>query len=317
MLSRWASKPMSCWCDVASAPLTIALPVYNGERFLGEAIESILSQDYTDFALHISDNASTDATEEIGRELAARDRRVTFERHPVNRGMLWNFNHCVRATESPLFKWAAHDDVLLPQWLGRCVEVLEERPEAVLAFTRRVKIDEAGTVVKQNKDRELRFTEPDSPPHVRFEDWLRLRRGCIEVFGVARRSVMLETRLLGQYQACDRVYLAEMALRGPFAEVPEVLFLHREHRGRSIRMARDEGQQLHVFGTSTRGAFAFPTWRLAFEYGRAVHRAPVPRDERWRSYAALNLWCRRRWRLLVDNVVDAVRAVVTGRTPRR
>ena len=95
-------------------PLAIGLPVYNGERFIAEAVDSILGQDYADFTLTISDNASTDKTEEICRELTARDSRVIYERHPTNRGAAWNFNQLVRSTESPFFKWAAHDDMLLP-----------------------------------------------------------------------------------------------------------------------------------------------------------------------------------------------------------
>ena len=296
------------------APLAIGLPVYNGERFIAEAVDSILAQEFADFTLTISDNASTDTTEEICRELAARDSRVIYVRHSTNRGAAWNFNHLVRSTESPFFKWAAHDDLLLPAALGRCMEALHERPDAVLSFTYRVKINEQGDVVKHNRNRPLRFTSADAPPHERFADWLRLQRGCIEVFGVTRRSVMLQTRLLGPYTASDRVYLAEMALRGPFVEVPEVLFLHREHWGRSIRSTRAEGGLLRWFDTTKTGPVSFPTWRLGYEYASAVHRAPLPREERWRSYRALARWTRRRWRMLGDNVFDAGRAVVLSRS---
>jgi glycosyltransferase involved in cell wall biosynthesis len=297
----------------AVPPLTIGLPVYNGERFLAEALESMLEQTFGDFALVISDNASTDGTEEIGRAFATRDSRITYVRQPHNRGAAWNFNNLVHTTEGPFFKWAAHDDILLPTALERCMDHLRERPEAVLSFTRRVKIDQNGDVVRQNRVRPLRFTAADAPPHERFADWLRLRRGCIEVFGVARRATMLETRLLGSYTASDRVYLAEMALRGPFAEVPEVLFLHREHRGRSVRDTRAEGKLLQWFDTTKTGPISFPTWRLGYEYARAVHRAPVPRADRWRAYGALTTWTRRRWKMLVDNVIDVGRAVVGRR----
>lgn len=292
-------------------PLTIGLPVYNGERFLAEAIESTLEQTFGDFALVISDNASTDGTEEIGREFARRDPRVTFVRHPRNRGAAWNFNTLVHTAESPFFKWAAHDDVLLPTALERCMDHLRERPEAVLSFTRRVKIDENGDVVSQPRVRLLRFTAPDAPPHERFADWLRLRRGCTELFGVARRATMLETRLIGPYAASDRVFLAEMVLRGPFTEVPEVLFLHREHEGRSIRVTRAQGELLQWFDTTKTSPVSFPTWRLGYEYALAVHRAPVHRDDRRRSYRAMSWWTRRRWQMLGDNVIDAGRAVVS------
>ncbi len=181
----------------------------------------------------------------------------------------------------------------------------------MLSFTRRVKIDENGDVVTRNRVRPLRFTDSDAPPNERFADWLRRQRGCSEVWGVARRATMIETRLLGAYTASDRVYLAEMALRGPFAEVPEVLFLHREHRGRSVRDTRADGRLLQWFDTTKTGAVSFPTWRLGYEYARAVHRAPVPREDRWRSYRALTRWTRRRWRMLGDNIVDVGRRLVS------
>ncbi|MGH8773904.1 MAG: glycosyltransferase family 2 protein [Jiangellaceae bacterium] len=299
----------------AVPPLTIGLPVYNGEHFLAEAVESILAQKYGDFAMVVSDNASTDGTEEIGRQFAALDPRVRYVRHDVNRGAAWNFNQLVHTTDGPFFKWAAHDDLLLPTWLGECMQALVDRPEAVLSFTRRCRIDEHGEVVRHNRARSLRFTSPDAPPSERFADWLRLRRGCIEVFGVTRRATMLQTGLLGSFTASDRVYLGEMLLRGPFAEVPEVLFLHREHDGRSVRRTRREGELLSWFDTAKSGKVSFPTWRLGYEYVRAVRRAPLPREERWRSYAALGRWTRRRWRMLGDNVVDAGRTVVRRALP--
>jgi glycosyltransferase involved in cell wall biosynthesis len=288
---------------VAPPPLTIGLPVYNGERFLADTIASVLAQDYTDFALYISDNASTDATEEICRDAAADDARVTFVRHPRNRGAIWNFNHCFHATGGELFKWAAHDDVLLPEWVGRCVEVLSERPDAVLAFTERVKIDGQGEVVKQNRRRPVRYIDAGAAPGERFADVLRRRRGVIEVFGLARRSVMGQTSLLGDYPGSDRVFLAEMALRGPFAEVPEVLFHHREHDGRSIRVPLDAEHQEALLGTLPAHPARLRTLRTGVEFGRAVRRAPIGGRDRWQSYAAIPSWALHRWRLIARKVL--------------
>ncbi len=129
---------------------------------------------------------------------------------------------------------------------------------------------------------------------------------------MTRRPIMLETRLIGSYTGSDYVYLAELLLRGSFAEVPEVLFLHREHRGRSIRTTRAEGDLLRWFDTAKPGRVSFPTWRLGYEYARAVHGAPLPRDERRRAYGALTTWAGHHWRLLGDNLVDAGRSAVRG-----
>jgi glycosyltransferase involved in cell wall biosynthesis len=102
--------------------LTVGLPVYNGERHLQDAIESILAQTFGDFRLVVADNASTDATGEIARSLAARDARVHYHRNESNIGLAANFNLVFRMSDSPYFRWATSDDVTLPDFLRRCVE---------------------------------------------------------------------------------------------------------------------------------------------------------------------------------------------------
>jgi glycosyltransferase involved in cell wall biosynthesis len=281
------------------------MPVYNGERFIAEAVTSILEQDFGDFALVISDNASSDGTEEICRGFVARDDRVTYVRQPTNRGAAWNFNRLVTITDGPFFKWAAHDDVLRPTALARCMQALTGRPEAVLSFTRRVKIDEYGEVVKTAGERSLAYTSPDARPHERLAGWLKLQRACIEVFGINRRAVLVQTRLHGSYLAADRVLLAELILRGPVAEVAEPLFLHREHAGRSVHQSLADGARARWFDPSRTAVVSFPTWRLGYEYARAIAGAPISPRERRRSYAVLGRWASRRWRRLADNVVDA------------
>jgi len=91
--------------------LCIGLPVYNGEEYLAQAVESVLGQTFDDFRLIISDNASTDGTEEICRSYAQRDSRVEYHRVGENRGAAWNFNRVVGLADSEYFQWATHDDV--------------------------------------------------------------------------------------------------------------------------------------------------------------------------------------------------------------
>ena len=94
--------------------VTIGIPVYNGEDFLEKAVDSLLSQTYEDFELIISDNASTDRTEEICRRYAAQDPRVKYVRNTENLGAAKNYNQLVDMAKGEYFKWAAHDDICLP-----------------------------------------------------------------------------------------------------------------------------------------------------------------------------------------------------------
>src|SRR3954470_9957348 len=84
---------------VAEPLITIGLPCYNSEKYLVQSIESLLSQTYGNFVLIISDNASTDRTEEICRRYAAADARVRYVRNPVNIGMSGNFNRVFALAE--------------------------------------------------------------------------------------------------------------------------------------------------------------------------------------------------------------------------
>src|SRR4051812_3389434 len=91
--------------------LSIGLPVYNGERYVAQAVESLLGQTYSDFELIVCDNASTDGTEAILRKLAGSDSRVRYHRNDVNIGATPNFNRAFALARSPYFKWSAHDDL--------------------------------------------------------------------------------------------------------------------------------------------------------------------------------------------------------------
>ena len=104
------------------------MPVYNGERYLAEAIASICGQSYRDFELVICDNASTDGTAEICRRYAAADARVRYYRNETNIGAHPNFNRSFALTRGKYFKWAPHDDVLDRDFLKECVAALEADP---------------------------------------------------------------------------------------------------------------------------------------------------------------------------------------------
>jgi hypothetical protein len=129
--------------------LSIGLFVYNGERFLEETLDSILSQTFTDFELIISDNASTDRTAEISQAYARADSRISYYRNEKNMGAGWNLRRVYELATGKYFKWAAADDLLEPEFLRRCVEALESDPGCVVAYARTKEIDANGTFIKQ------------------------------------------------------------------------------------------------------------------------------------------------------------------------
>src|SRR6056297_2974057 len=157
----------------------IGIPVYNGQNFLSDAIESVLAQTMTEFQLIISDNASTDSTPEIAADYARRDKRIRHVRHPKNLGAAANFNYVLEASSSPYFAWLAHDDILAPEYLRECVVHLERHPAAVLAFAETDFIDAEGKTIASH-----RYPLPASSNDMatRFLGMVKANHIVVEVF---------------------------------------------------------------------------------------------------------------------------------------
>lgn len=102
-----------------SPQVSIGMPVYNGEPFIREALDSLLAQTFTDFELIISDNGSTDATEAICKEYAAKDERIRYVRHRKNRGGSANFWFVLNEAVAKYFMWAAADDRWDHEWISK------------------------------------------------------------------------------------------------------------------------------------------------------------------------------------------------------
>jgi len=210
--------------------VSLGMPVYNGANFIAATLDSLLAQTCRDFELIISDNASTDDTEAIVRAYAARDARIRYHRNETNIGGSANYNLTFEMARGRYFKWAAHDDLCAPAFLKRCVEALERDPDVVLAYTQAQAIDSAGNVVKDYPGKR-HFN--DSQARVRFYEFVLDPHPVVAVFGVMRRSVLAQTRLIGKYTGSDRPLLSELSLLGKFYEVPEQLFFYRFHEAQS------------------------------------------------------------------------------------
>lgn len=130
----------------------IGMMVYNGEKFLPEAIESLLAQTYTDFKLFVSDDASTDKTAEICKHYATRDKRIEYYRHTKNIGMICNFNFVINKATSPYFMWAAQDDLWGNGFLTVCVKNLENNPKISIAASGVADIDSYGRTLRELSD---------------------------------------------------------------------------------------------------------------------------------------------------------------------
>ncbi len=286
---------------MSSPRVSIGLPVYNGENYLSLAIDSILSQTWQDLELVVSDNASTDRTAEICRDFAAGDARIRYVRNELNLGAAPNYNRTFDLARGEYFKWAAHDDVLAPRYLERCLAALEGEPDAVLCQSLIESIDENGDHLAIY-DSDLRGC--DAPrASTRFAAMVLRPHPCHEFFGLIRRSALLGSLLHGDYHGADRSFLAQMALRGRLLRVPEPLLRMREHESRYSRTRLRAGDRLAWHDARKRRGPHLPTWRTYAEYWKLVRSEPIATAERLRCFGHLVEWWPRNWnwvRMAVD-----------------
>lgn len=293
--------------------VSIGLPVFNGERYLDATIRSILDQSFQDLELIVCDNASTDATAEICRAHAARDARLAYHRQPRNLGAGPNYDDCFRRARGRYFKWAAHDDMLAPDYLARCVPALEAVPDAVLCTTGITEIGPEGEERRRYANHLPGIDAAD--PARRLGAVIHTRHQCEDFFGLFRRAALVGSGLHGTYSGSDRVLLAEMALRGPFVSVPEHVFLHREHPHRYTRALllkdrREAALWQDTTATVRRTSTQFH-WNVWRQYRRAVARNI--RDPALRRACEAELL---RWWFTDGHAADVVRDLTRAASPR-
>jgi glycosyltransferase involved in cell wall biosynthesis len=281
--------------------VSIGMPVYKGERYVAEAIDSVLRQTFTDFELIISDNCSTDGTAEICAAYAAKDSRVRYYRNTQNRGVAWNYNRVFELARGDYFKWAAHDDVLAPAYLERCVVALDALPSVVLCHTKTVMIDEHWNT-PFTYDPNLRVADPR--PSIRFLDLIQKPGYCSHIHGLMRARVLRQTSLIGSFPSSDLTLLAHLVLLGPFHDIAEGLFFNRRHAEQS---PRDRYLSAAWFNQSRVDRITLPQWTLLLEFFKAVWQAPLSPGERACCLYHLMQWTtwNRNWRRLGKDVARA------------
>src|SRR4051794_9402520 len=310
--------------SAANPRLSIGLPVYNGERWLTQAIESLLGQTYGDFTLLISDNGSTDATRDFCEAYAKRDSRVQYLRHDVNRGVIWNWNWVFKVSHSEYFKWAACDDVYHPKFLESCIDVLDQEPDVVWCHTRSRHVDGSGQVLAGDENTAISYVarqncEADVPCRTsnrsssRFKAIILGHGGCLDCHAVIRSQMLRKTRLYLPYFGSEKVLMAEIALLGRHHEVPETLYDVRIHDQAAGNIRSRSEQRRFIDPTAN-------IWRsdrlgLLAGYLTAVKRAEIPITERLRCYAAIGQYLLqvRKWKSVIQRTISG--AGVSGPYP--
>jgi glycosyltransferase involved in cell wall biosynthesis len=266
--------------------LSIGLPVYNGGEYLEKVLLSILNQTFSDFELIISDNASTDNTQKICETYAAQDPRIHYFRNPVNIGATQNWYRVFELSCGEYFASIAHDDVYDPQYMEKCMAVLDRDPSVVVCHSKTSVIDAEGNFAG-NFDVVVDTTS--ARPHERLYNVLTVDYLCIQLYGVMRAKALAATKEFVGYVSCDRNTLAELCLIGKIQEVPEYLFYHRLYAD-ALGIAMGSGKSLEellVLDPGTDWSYRSTFFTVYRNYFSSVARLIPSRSERIRCYQKL------------------------------
>lgn len=247
-----------------SAPLvSIGLPVYNGDKFVSQAIESILTQDFEDFELIISDNCSTDKTKEICLHYQRKDKRIRYYRMDENLGLGTNFMHVLGLAQAPFFMWTTYDDLREKSFISTCLSPFYEDPAVALVYTRTRVLDANSNFVRFHQDPFL--CNQESPPE-RFRSLIWGLGMCNAMLGLFRMSVFKKVTSWGKSIFGDTLALAEIALLGKFVQIEEPLFIRRLTRDYNYHSWDERNTQLMSEGDPKlfREGISFPHSRLAY-----------------------------------------------------
>ena len=264
--------------------ISVGMPVFNGEQFVEASIRSILDQTYPHFELIISDNASTDRTPEICQDYAVRDKRVVYTKNSRNIGAAGNYNRLFELSTGEFFRWANADDISGPELHAKCLSVLQQNSDAVLAYGKNRFIDSEGKVTEGREDN---LDLQQASPSERFVKFYESVGFTNVIYGLMRRDAVARTALMGDgsFPSADINFMAELTLYGKFVEIADYLFFRRWHAGASSwEPVADDEEVQQQFWNAGEAEFTIPTWKQRFADFRSIRSSALNWRQRWALY---------------------------------
>lgn len=249
-----------------SEPLvTVLLPVYNGERYIKGAIESILCQSYTHFELLIIDDGSEDNTDQIITSF--KDERISHVKNKINLGLVQTLNKGLSLAKGDLIARQDADDVSYPDRLKKQVEYMVENEETALLGTQGRVVDENGQSVYVGS-----FSKPERPIGIRWS--LCFDNAFIHTSVMFRKKIILDkfqgykefTSLKSKSPGQDYELWSRVSKNQAVANLPDVLVDCREHsRSISSSLSGDKGEiaqkgNLEIVTSNVRNVFGLDTY---------------------------------------------------------
>jgi glycosyltransferase involved in cell wall biosynthesis len=261
--------------------VSIGMPVYNRDKYVGVSIEAHLGQTYTDFELILTDNCSTDRSEEICRSYAEKDPRVKYHRNPRNLGAAGNYRRCWELSTGEYFRWNPSDDFISPNLLERAVDILDHDPSVFVAYPRTKLVDADGNFLR---DFDENLNLMDERPSERWKGVQRnIRLGNLH-YGLCHADKLRKTGLLRNYSGGDFPLIAEMALYGKFFEIEDAFFYRRMHEEASSAMKNSADVMAFYDPKKREKIFLYNFVHLGANL-KSITRAPIPFSEKLKTYS--------------------------------
>ncbi len=220
--------------------LSVGIPVFNGEKFLHQCLDSLLSQTFTDFEIIISDNASDDSTSEICKKYAEKFKIFRYVKHEKNMGMKWNFDFVLQQAHCDYFLWVAVDDILLPNFLQKNIDILDLEPKLVGSVSR-INSYNSNDLQKSNIDNFFQDLTKKLRIRLRkrgtysitgtYDEKVRFylkKSTCQIIYGVFKTNVIKKSIIIEEFEGSDWCINLNILKHGDFHVIDEVLMLEFE-----------------------------------------------------------------------------------------
>jgi glycosyltransferase involved in cell wall biosynthesis len=267
--------------EIEGQPLvSIGVPVYNGEKTIERALDALIEQDYSNLEIIISDNASTDTTEEICKKYTERDSRVSYNRAKKNFGSGWNFNKVLELSTGDYFMWAADDDERDLSFVSACIEKLMQCPNAAVchAYTAAFIEGEQERLCVVNTN----SFEGKTDLIDRYRETLT-QNPNMAIYGLFRSSAMRKTHMLEKFIASDIAFIQELSIYGEIVQVPRILF---NYFGRKEWNTIDEDYFVFL-GKKNKPWWYLPFAVLLYNHCKRVALSEIPFSKKIRLWIVL------------------------------
>jgi glycosyltransferase involved in cell wall biosynthesis len=260
--------------------VSVALPVYNGEKDFEGALLSILNQDFCDLDIIICDNGSIDSTPDIYKKYAAQDQRIRVSVEDTSSKKCRGFNRGFYLSQSPYFMWAASDDRRDPTFITKCLQVLEQDESIALVYPHTRMVDDHGNIITVHHD-PFDLTSPN--PSDRYKQIAGNLGWCNCFYGLYRRSLLAKTQVWDHAVAgVDALMITNLLFHGKIVQLPEQLFYRNmqqkiaEPEKRMINSKRVNESWFYPAGTGITCSYIDYIW----QHFEIVQFAPIPPQDK-------------------------------------